>query len=150
MAAIARRLRRVRGRKGAELIEFALVLPVLLMVVAGIIDFGFLFQGYEVVTNAAREGARIAVLPGYAQADVQARVASYVSTSGLPNTPATSMALATVVTGAGANVDVVNVTVTYPYRMSILGPIASLFGGSFGTITLTAVSSMRTEAGAGS
>ena len=31
----------------------------------GIIDFGFLFQRYEVVTNAAREGARVAILPGY-------------------------------------------------------------------------------------
>ena len=31
----------------------------------GIIDFGFLFQHYEVVTNAAREGARVAILPGY-------------------------------------------------------------------------------------
>lgn len=56
--------RRVRSERGAELIEFALVFPVLLLVVLGIVDFGFLFQRMEVVTNAAREGARIAVLPG--------------------------------------------------------------------------------------
>jgi Flp pilus assembly protein TadG len=48
---------------GAELIEFAFVLPLLLLVIVGIFDFGFLFQRYEVVTNAAREGARAAVLP---------------------------------------------------------------------------------------
>ena len=62
--------RRLACDKGAELIEFALVFPLLLLVMVGIMDFGLLFQRYETVTNAAREGARIAVLPGYAQADV--------------------------------------------------------------------------------
>ncbi len=60
---------RLKSEKGAELIEFAFILPLLLFVVVGIIDFGFTFQRYEVVTNAAREGARIAVLPGYAATD---------------------------------------------------------------------------------
>ncbi len=50
--------------RGAELVEFAFVFPTLLLVMLGIIDFGFLFQRYEVVTNAAREGARVAILPG--------------------------------------------------------------------------------------
>ena len=50
---------RLRSERGAELIEFALVFPVLLMVVLGIVDFGFLFQRMEVVTYAAREGARL-------------------------------------------------------------------------------------------
>ena len=49
----------------------------------GIMDFGLLFQRYETVTNAAREGARVAVLPGYAQADVQARVTQYLAAAGL-------------------------------------------------------------------
>ena len=48
-----------------SLIEFALVFPMLLLVMLGIIDFGRLFQRYEVLTNAAREGTRVAVLPGY-------------------------------------------------------------------------------------
>ena len=79
---------RLRSERGAELIEFALVFPILLLVVLGIVDFGFLFQRMEVVTNAAREGARIAVLPGYATGDVQARVQNYVQTGGLPTTTA--------------------------------------------------------------
>ena len=65
--------------RGAELVEFAFVFPTLLLVMLGIIDFGFLFQRYEVVTNAAREGARVAILPGYADADVQARVNQYLT-----------------------------------------------------------------------
>ena len=54
-----------RSERGSQLIEFALVLPLLLLVVLGIMDFGLLFQRYEAVTNAAREGARVAVLEGY-------------------------------------------------------------------------------------
>ena len=66
--------RRVRSERGAELIEFALVLPILLLVFAGIVDFALMFQRFLTVSNAAREGARIAVLPGYDQTDVQNRV----------------------------------------------------------------------------
>ena len=79
--------RRLACDKGAELVEFALVLPLLLLVMFGIMDFGLLFQRYEAVTNAAREGARIAVLPGYAQADVEARVNQYLAAAGLKSTP---------------------------------------------------------------
>ena len=67
---------RLRSERGAELIEFALVFPLLLLSSSGIVDFGFMFQRFEVVTNAAREGARMAVLPGYATADVKTRVSA--------------------------------------------------------------------------
>ncbi len=76
--------RRFKSERGAELIEFALVFPLLLLVILGIVDFGFLFQRMEVVTNAAREGARIAVLPGYLNADAEARVHDYIEAGGLP------------------------------------------------------------------
>jgi hypothetical protein len=80
--------RQVTSERGAELIEFALILPLLLLIMLGIVDFGFMFQRYEVLTNAAREGARVAVLPGYTTADVQARVCAYVKTGGVPLTGA--------------------------------------------------------------
>ena len=55
--------RRVRHERGAELIEMALVLPLLMLIIMGIMDFGFLFREMSVVTNAAREGARAGILP---------------------------------------------------------------------------------------
>jgi Flp pilus assembly protein TadG len=58
-------MRRWRSERGAELVEFALVTPLMLVLIGGIVDFARLFQSYEVVTNAAREGARLAALPGY-------------------------------------------------------------------------------------
>ncbi len=53
-----------------------MVLPLLLLVMFGIVDFGFLFQRYVVLTNAAMEGARVAVLPGYTDTDAEARAVS--------------------------------------------------------------------------
>ena len=67
---ISRRRRR-SGEAGVELIEFALVFPLLLLVVLGIVDYGFMFQRFEALTNATREGARVASLPGYAQVDIE-------------------------------------------------------------------------------
>ncbi len=62
------RLALLRSEHGAELIEMAIVTPLLLLLVFGIVDFGFLFQRYVVLTNAAVEGARVASLPGYTAA----------------------------------------------------------------------------------
>ena len=55
-----RRLR--KNEKGASIVEFALVLPILLALVMGIIEFGWLFNGHIMITGAAREGARQAIV----------------------------------------------------------------------------------------
>ena len=139
-----------REDSGAELIEFALVVPLLLLLVVGIIDFGFMFQRYEVVTNAAREGARLASLPGYAQADVNQRVQDYLTASGLTDTATIAYATSTqALAASGRIVELVTVTVDYPYTYTLIGPIASLVGGSgWGTTTLRGQSTMRSEGAA--
>jgi Flp pilus assembly protein TadG len=81
MAAMTRR-RKGFSERGAELVEFAIATPVMLLLMGGIVDFAMLFQSYEVATNAAREGARLAVLPGYEVNNYQAartRVANYMT-----------------------------------------------------------------------
>ena len=113
--------RRLACDKGAELIEFALVFPLLLLVMFGIMDFGLLFQRYETVTNAAREGARIAVLPGYAQADVQARVTQYLAASGLTATPTVAYTAPQALNVGGACVTITGVTVGYPHQYLFIG-----------------------------
>jgi Flp pilus assembly protein TadG len=52
-----------RGEKGAELLEFAVVLGALLALMLGIVVFARAYNIYETITRAAREGARMAVLP---------------------------------------------------------------------------------------
>jgi Flp pilus assembly protein TadG len=152
MATLTDRLRRGRDARGSELIELALVLPILLVVLAGIVDFGFLFQRYEVITNAAREGARVAVLPNYAAADAQARVQNYLSVNGLGSAPAPVVEYTTEPLTGGRSIRVVTVTVTYPTTLQYLGSLGRLVGGGdYGTVTLRAASSMRLEtAGTGS
>lgn len=150
MAALNHRRGREAAESGAELIEFALAFPLFLFVAMGIIDFGFLLQRYEVVTNAAREGARVAVLPGYGSADVEIRVDQYLTAGGL------TASLATTTVGPAAQlavgtqcVTVTPVTVAYPHNFSFVGGIASFFGGDFTTATLQATSTMRNEVAAG-
>lgn len=61
-----------RSQKGQALVEFALVVPLLLILVFGIIEFGMLWKSQQVLTDAAREGARSAVVadPDVSEADV--------------------------------------------------------------------------------
>ena len=135
---------RLRSERGAELIEFALVLPLLLLLIAGVVDFGMMFQSYEVVTNAAREGARVGVLPGYNVPDVQARVDAYLAASGLTGARTTNVTNIPVATAAGT-FTARRVTLAYTYTFAVLGMAAPLFGGNFGNIQLNAVAVMRTE-----
>jgi hypothetical protein len=148
MAALTRIPARWSGESGAELIEFALVLPLLLLVVLGIIDFGFLFQRYEVITNAAREGARVAVLPGYADADVAARVDQYLVAGGLtgPHDPPAIAHPPPVAIGLYCAA-VTSVTVTYPHTYSFVGGIAGYFGGGglAARTSIRATAEMRNE-----
>ncbi len=141
-----------RGEQGNALIEFALVLPLLLLVFAGIVDFGFLFQRYEVITNAAREGARIAVLPGYSSTDVTNRVREYVR-EGLGDSIAAGTGVVVdsvpVIPSVGTGFNGARVTVTFTNEYMLLGLMVNLArGGDFApNITLRAVSTMRPEVG---
>ena len=144
--------RRFRSERGAELIEFALVLPILLLVTAGIVDSALMFQRFLTVSNAAREGARIAVLPGYTHAHVVNRVTQYVREGTGDNTASPMVPDEPPVTidpdGAGADPGFLAqpVTVTMTHTYLFLGPVSGLLGGgSWSSITLSARSTMRIE-----
>lgn len=154
IAALVRRF--ARSESGVELIEFGLTLPLLLLVLIGIIESGLLFQQYEVVTNAAREGARIAVLPTYSAtpairtANVQARVTQYLVASGLTGPATTTVATPPPVPVSTGCVTTVLVTVQYDHSIAFLTRILRNFGNTVpNTISLRGRSQMRTENSAG-
>jgi len=142
-------LRRGRAERGAELIELALVLPILLLMFAAIVDFALMFQRYLVLNNAAREGARIAVLPGYTQTDVENRVTQYVRQGMITDKASPKTVLVTVYIeppGATPAFPAAQVTVTMTHTYLLMGPVSGLMGGgSWSSITLAARSTMRIE-----
>lgn len=151
MRALRSAAARLAGESGAEVVEMAIVTPLLLFVIAGIVDFGFMFQRYSVLTNAAMEGARVGTLPGYQiPGDVEARVDAYAASGGVePATIAVEAIPTTVPAPGGGSYPAVQVTVEHEYPLDYLGPLAAMFGGdSAGTVTIRARSVMRLQGGA--
>ena len=121
--------------RGATAVEFALLLPVLLLLVFGIIDLGRALNAQITLTQAAREGARLAAL---SQANVVSR--TQAAATGLSGVTVT----VTACPSGGATADA-TVQVSYPFTFATpLGAIARLLGGSGpgSSLTLTATGVM--------
>jgi len=137
------RARRRPSERGAAAVEMAIILPVLVFLVFGIIDFGRMLNAQIILTEAAREGARAAALEPAGttqtqmQTDVQDRV-DKASPSLNPVPPLNSgnrKVVATVTPAAGctgASPTDATVTTTYTFQfVTPIGPLAVLFGGTF-------------------
>ena len=136
------RARRKNGEKGQALVEFTLLLPIFLLLLFAIIDFGMGFYSWITVTNSAREGARL----GAVMATEQQIVDRVYQTSDLPN-EATKMTVT--VTGAqGQPGESVVVKVDYDYDLiTPLAGIVSFFSGNVlgPTLTFSSTAEMRLE-----
>lgn len=127
---------RHRTDRGAAAVEFALILPVLFLVIAGIVDLGRAMYTQSIVTNAAREGARAAIASSATAGDVTTRAtAAAPEVTGLVVVPATC-------TVPGDDVAVV---VQAPFDWVMLGPALSLIPGGGDALpdTLDAEAVMR-------
>jgi Flp pilus assembly protein TadG len=116
-------------------VEFALILPMLLLVVFGIIDFGRLLNAQISLTEAAREGARANALGSSASARVN------LATSNLG--PAGTVTT-TINSDCGAGADNAQVTTSYTFQfVTPIGFIAAAMGGTYGgNLTITGVGVM--------
>lgn len=164
-ASVDRQLRRLTGRTvraredgGQSLVEFVLVLPVLLVLVFGIIEFANAWRTSQIVTNAAREGARMAVLPDNpTAAEIEQTIDDYLSNSGLDDSKATvtvecdtdndgTFEESNPCDGSG---EAERINVQFEFTFSFLGPMINFMSGSggdqFGTIMLDATTIMRNE-----
>jgi hypothetical protein len=129
---------RKRGlrQRGQALVEFAFVVPIFLMLLLGIVDFGMAFKAWISITNAAREGARI----GAVHADCAAVVDRTVETSADLLTPAD----VTVDNCEGDPGESVVVTVAYDYEY--ITPLGAFVEGlSGGPLHMEASADMRLE-----
>ena len=104
--------------RGQDLVEFALLLPLLLLFILGIVEFGVAVFAYNTVANAAREGARVGVIRSASEADVEQAVIE--RTGGLNLTSAHITATLTITQ--------TTVEVVYDHRL-ISGLIVQAAGG---------------------
>lgn len=137
--------------RGQALVETALTLPLLLLISVGIFEFGRAFETWQIVTNAAREGARMASLPGADTTLVENRVQTYLSDAKLVNASTTSVVVtpnSKIQLSNGTEVSASTVTVNYPFQFMVLNPIAKLVVKSSTAgqdITMSASAQMRNE-----
>jgi Flp pilus assembly protein TadG len=129
----------MRRERGAAAVELAIVLPVLFLVIAGIIDFGRFFFFQIQVTNAAREGARMAVVMPGPSPDPRPSITvrALAAAGGVP--AVTVSPVVTCDSGSSANA---SVTVQAPFSWIIMGPAIRMVGGSWasnGTVSSTGV-----------
>jgi Flp pilus assembly protein TadG len=139
-----------RGERGAALLETALVLPLVLLVAVGIFEFGRAYQTWQVLTNAAREAARVAVLPSGNLAVATQRARAYLGSGQLPKAAAADVSLTPVDLdlGGGVTAAASSITVSYPFEFMVLQPIAQLVtrGSTTGApFAMTATAVMRNE-----
>jgi Flp pilus assembly protein TadG len=130
------------NERGATAVEFAILLPVLLLILFGIIEFGMIMYGREIVTNAAREGARAGIVQGppkRTEGEITAIANTYLSTTGV--NPAD---VSFTVTGEGlANPNTLTVNAAYTYRFLI--PYIPTVVGIPNPLTITTQTVMRHE-----
>ncbi|MEO8411999.1 MAG: TadE/TadG family type IV pilus assembly protein [Propionivibrio sp.] len=130
------------NERGAVAVEFALLLPVLLMILFGIIEFGMIMYGREVVTNASREGARagiVQVSPKPTSGDITTIATNYLTGTGVNLSDVTIS-----VAGAGGS-SPATVTVTATYNYPWLIPYIPTVLGLPSPLPITMSTTMRHE-----
>lgn len=125
-------------RRGTAAVEFALVAPLFVLLVFGMIEYGRMVMVQQLLVNAAREGARVGVLDGSTQTSVTTAVNNYLSPAGI--TTATVTVVPSTPSSAAAT-DPVTVTVSVPFNNVSWLPSPMYLGGK--TLSFSAV--MRRE-----
>jgi Flp pilus assembly protein TadG len=142
---LPRTMNTLSSSKGAAAVEMAIILPLLVLLTFGLIEFGLLMYNQQVITNAAREGARFGIVQATPrnEADAIANIVhgyadAHLVTFASINEPPTVTVPNTCVSFG----DDLNVTVTYPYSFLVA---SHFIPGLSNLITLTSFSVMKCE-----
>lgn len=133
---------RARNERGQALVEFAIVLPLLLLLLLGIVDFARAWNVFEVLTDAAREGARVAVVyqPSTTEQDVRDTIIEAGQRTAISIDPA-DITITGFHAGRGTQA---TVRVEYDYELKWVGALLGLVSGDR-TITMATEFAMRNE-----
>ena len=148
-----RYIRKIWEQEGAAATEFAIVLPLLLVLVFGIIEFSILLYDKAMITNASREGARAGIVFNFdpsgptriTDEEIRTIVGRYCATHLISFGSGSTLAVPITRTGSQEGASL-TVTVNYPYRFLVFSNLIALFGGdSTNPLNLRAVTVMRLE-----
>jgi Flp pilus assembly protein TadG len=130
-----------KNRRGAAVVEFAIVAPVFFILVFGMIEYGRLVMVQQILTNASREGARFAVVQSTNDTTaVQGVVTDYLTSASIGGSPTVTVDWPA--SGGSSSSEPVTVTVSIPFGQVSWLP-SPMFVSS--TMPLTAASVMRRE-----
>jgi len=127
--------RRFQPRCGTAAVELAVVAPVVVGLIVGLLEVGQIVKVNQIVSNAAREGARSASTGFNTYTNVQTTVANYLTNAGITNQSGLTVTVSDVTQGnsgpqfnpSTANwLDQLQITVTLPYSNVQLAPLAPL------------------------
>ena len=136
-----------RCQQGVAAVEFAIVLPLLIVLAFGIIEFSLLLYNQQVITNASREGARAGIVsqnPRVTVAAIQAVVLNYCSTYLITFGNKATALHTPVITGYSASAAFaapLTVSVTYDYKFLVIPSFSAVTS----PLSLTATTVMRYE-----
>ncbi|RMD00360.1 pilus assembly protein [Clostridium autoethanogenum] len=129
-------LKNLNNEKGQALVEFAIILPILLLIVMGIVQFGMVINSYITIENASREGARAGII-GSTDQEIQ-----YLIVTTSPNLDPKNLTVTiTPSESSRRSGDSLIVKVTYKYNLTV-PIISSLFNN---VIVLNGQTTMRVE-----
>jgi Flp pilus assembly protein TadG len=131
----------LKREEGAAAVEFAILLPLLMLILFGIIEFGLVLYNQEVITNASREGARYGIVigsPRPSTGQIQDVVNTYLTNAGLD----AGNASVSVAGAQGASGSDLTVSVAYPYTFLVLPNFAA---GLSDDLNLGATTVMKLE-----
>ena len=140
-------VKRLKNERGAALLETAITLPLVLLVTVSIFEFGRAYQTWQVLTNAAREGARIAILSDSNDQQVRDAVRNYMVGGRLPAAGAAAINIERTV--PFGNKTASRITVTYPFTFTVLNPVIRLVqrgsNTGQGVTNMSSIALMRNE-----
>jgi Flp pilus assembly protein TadG len=129
-----------RNRRAAAAVEFAIVAPVFFMLIFGMIEYGRMVMVQQVITNASREGARLAVLDGANYEEIKSRVNDYLDSASIDGVNAQVTVEPDPPMNAGFG-EPITVSVSIAFTKVSWLPSPMYLGGK----TLTATTVMRRE-----
>jgi Flp pilus assembly protein TadG len=123
------------------MVEVALVLPVFVLLVFGLLECSRLGMVSVILTTAAREGCRVAVIDGNTNTDVTNRINQILSSSNITGVTTTQVPTDCTTVKSGDNPNTVQITLNVPYRQVSWLPTPYLFN----SVTVTGTATMSSE-----